>query len=142
MKITHIIGIVVIAVAIGMIATTMSDASLYVNFSQAKEMAQNGKTTKIHVVGTLPKDKKGKVVGLEYKPEVNPNFFAFTLTDDNQRTERVIYHDSKPTDFEVSEQVVVIGNYQNNQFVAHKILMKCPSKYEDKKLEMKTASIK
>lgn len=142
MKITHIIGIVVIAISIGMIITTMGDASQYVSFSQAKAMAQNGKTSKIHVVGALQKNIKGQVLGMDYNPEVNPNFFAFTLTDEEKRTERVIYRNPKPADFERSEQVVVIGNYQNNQFVADKILMKCPSKYQENKFEMKEASVK
>ncbi len=142
MKPTHIIGIIVIAVAIGMIITTMGDASQYVSFKQAEEMAKNGRTTKIHVVGALRKNPQGKVLELEYKPEINPNFFAFTLIDQEKRAERVIYRNPKPADFERSEQVVVIGKYQNNEFVADKILMKCPSKYQENKFEMKEASVK
>ena len=142
MKITHIIGIVVIAVAIGMIVTTMGDASQYVSFAQAKEMAKNGRTSKIHVVGALKKNTQGRVVDLQYNPEVDANYFAFTLIDNQQRAEKVIYRNPKPADFERSEQVVVIGNFQNNEFIADKILMKCPSKYQENKLETKEASIK
>jgi cytochrome c-type biogenesis protein CcmE len=36
-----------------------------------------------------------------------------------------------PADFTKSEQVVVIGAYKNGQFIADKILMKCPSKYQE-----------
>jgi cytochrome c-type biogenesis protein CcmE len=39
-----------------------------------------------------------------------------------------------PPDFTRSEKVVVIGNYQNNAFVARKILLKCPSKYQEEKI--------
>ncbi len=142
MKITHLIGIVVIAVAIGMIITTMGDASQYVNFTQAKDMAQHGRTAKIHVVGALKKNAQGQVLDLQYDPAVDANYFAFTLIDNEKRAERVVYRNPKPADFERSEQVVVIGSFQNNQFIADKILMKCPSKYQEDKLETKEASIK
>jgi len=39
-----------------------------------------------------------------------------------------------PPDFLRSEKVVVNGNYQNSQFIAKKILLKCPSKYQEQKL--------
>jgi cytochrome c-type biogenesis protein CcmE len=39
-----------------------------------------------------------------------------------------------PPDFLRSEKVVVIGRYQQDSFVASKILLKCPSKYEDETL--------
>jgi cytochrome c-type biogenesis protein CcmE len=142
MKPTHIIGIVVIAVAIGMIITTMGDASQYVTFAQAQEMAKNGRTTKIHVVGSLRKNQQGRVLDLQYDPKVNPNYFAFTLIDSEKRAERVVFRNPKPSDFERSEQVVVIGSYHKEGFVADKILMKCPSKYQENKLETKEASIK
>jgi cytochrome c-type biogenesis protein CcmE len=39
-----------------------------------------------------------------------------------------------PADFTKSEQVVIIGAYQNETFVADKILLKCPSKYQEKEV--------
>jgi cytochrome c-type biogenesis protein CcmE len=141
MKLPHIIGIIVIAVAIGMIVTTMGDASQYVSFAQAQNMAKNGRTAKIHVVGSLKKDANGRVLEMNYQPEINPNLFTFTLIDSEKKAETVIFRNPKPADFERSEQVVVIGNYQNNQFIADKILMKCPSKYQENKLETKEASV-
>ena len=39
MKKTHIIGIVIIALAIGIIMATAGDASVYVSFKEAKELA-------------------------------------------------------------------------------------------------------
>jgi cytochrome c-type biogenesis protein CcmE len=38
-----------------------------------------------------------------------------------------------PPDFTRSEKVVVIGTYVENDFRASKILLKCPSKYQDEK---------
>lgn len=141
MKKIHIFGIIVIAAAIFIIIVSAGDASQYVNFDEAYALAQNGNTKKIHVVGELKKDEKGNILGMEYNIE-NPNYFAFTMVDDKNREEKVVFYDAKPADFERSEQIVVVGNVQNNQFVADKILMKCPSKYEENTLEIKEAEAK
>ncbi|MBS1505270.1 MAG: cytochrome c maturation protein CcmE [Bacteroidetes bacterium] len=132
MKISHIIAIVVIAAAIGIIIATAGDASTYVNFDQAYQMASSGNSTQIHVVGELKKDAAGHVVGLE--PGADKLSFSFVLVDDNKKEQTVYYNEPMPADFLRSEKVVVIGGYQNDQFVAKKILLKCPSKYQDQKL--------
>ena len=135
MKKIQIFGLIIIAVAIGIIVSTAGDASTYVDFTKAKEMAQDGDAESIHVVGKLKKDASGRIIGMEYQPQVDPNYFAFTLIDNNQVEQRVVYKNSKPQDFDKSEQVVVVGKMINGQFSAEKILMKCPSKYENGKME-------
>ncbi|HEV8514965.1 MAG TPA: cytochrome c maturation protein CcmE [Cyclobacteriaceae bacterium] len=132
MKLSHIIAIVVIAVAIGIIVFTAGDASTYVNFGQAYEMASTGNETPIHVVGQLKKDDNGQVVGLENSEDKLS--FSFILVDDNKKEQKVVYNEPMPPDFLRSEKVVVVGSYQHDQFVAKKILLKCPSKYQDQKL--------
>ena len=133
MKISHIVGIIVIAVAIGVIISTGGDASSYVNFSEAYQLAANGKNTKIHVVGELKKNQSGEILGVYYKPEDDPNYFEFVLIDDQKRESKVVYFNPKPADFERSEKIVVVGSVKNNVFHADKILMKCPSKYQETK---------
>ncbi|SKB53650.1 cytochrome c maturation protein CcmE domain-containing protein [Dyadobacter psychrophilus] len=135
MKKIQIFGLIIIAVAIGIIVSTAGDASTYVDFTKAKEMAQDGDAESIHVVGKLKKDASGHILGMEYQPQLDPNYFAFTLIDNNQVEQRVVYKNSKPQDFDKSEQVVVVGKMVNGQFSAEKILMKCPSKYENGKME-------
>lgn len=132
MKKSHIIAIVVIATAIGIIIATAGDASTYVNFDQAYQMASNGNTTSIHVVGELKKDAQGDVVGLEKSPDMLS--FSFILLDDNHKEQKVYYNEPIPPDFARSEKVVVIGSYQGDAFLANKILLKCPSKYQEQKL--------
>lgn len=134
MKLSHIIGIIVIAVAIAVIASTAGDASSYVTFKEAIELAKDGDSRMIHVVGKLKKDDKGQIVDMLYNPTVDPNHFEFTLVDTLKIAQRVVYNSPKPQDFERSEQVVVVGNMQNNQFVADQILMKCPSKYQESEI--------
>ena len=132
MKKTHIIAIVVIAAAIAIIIATAGDASTYVNFEQAYQMASTGNTTSIHVVGELKKDEQGNIVGLEKSPD-NLSF-SFVLLDDNQKEQKVYYNEPIPPDFARSEKVVVIGSYKGESFLANKILLKCPSKYQEQKL--------
>ena len=141
MKLSHIIAILIIAITIGIIVSTAGDASSYVCFKEAYEISKDGENKKVHVVGKLKKDVQGRIEGMHYNPIVDPNHFEFILIDNNNQEQTVIYNSPKPQDFEKSEQIVIIGNVQQNTFMAEKILMKCPSKYEDKELkESKTVS--
>ncbi len=135
MKKTHIIAIVVIAAAIGIIVSTAGDASSYVTFDEAYKMSNVGNKASIHVVGELKKDLAGHIVGLENSPD-NLSF-SFILLDENNKEQKVFYNEPMPPDFTRSEKVVVIGSYRDDTFVASKILLKCPSKYQEKKLNAK-----
>ena len=132
MKKSHILGIVVIAIAIGIIMSTAGDASSYVTFSQAHEMASTGNASKIHVVGTLKKADDGNIVGIE--PAEDKLSFTFVMLDGDMREQKVYFPEPMPVDFLRSEQVVVIGAYHDNLFVADKILLKCPSKYQEQEI--------
>jgi len=141
MKKSHILAIAVIALAIGIIMSAAGDASVYVSFREARERAADGNLTKVHVVGRLPRDGRKNILGLEYNPTLDPNYFAFTLVDTNRIAQRVIYFNPKPQDFDKSEQVVITGAMRNDVFVADKILLKCPSKYVEKDIQGATASV-
>jgi cytochrome c-type biogenesis protein CcmE len=133
MKKSHIIALVVIAVAIGMIISTVGDASTYSDFSEAREMAADGKTNSIHVVGELKKDGMGQIIGMVYEPSLNPNRFEFMMIDSLQNESKVVYNKPKPQDLDKSEKVVVVGkmNLDQDYFEAEQILLKCPSKYNN-----------
>lgn len=135
MKTSHIIAIVIIGLAISIIFSTAGDASSYVCFKEATEMAKDGDNDKVHVVGKLAKSASGQIEGMVYAPQLDPNYFEFQLVDQNNETKKVIYANPKPQDFERSEQVVIIGSMKNDIFVCDKILMKCPSKYQETKIE-------
>ncbi|WP_338876766.1 cytochrome c maturation protein CcmE [Spirosoma sp. SC4-14] len=137
MKLSHIFGIVVIALAIGIIVATAGDASSYVTFKQATELAKDGDDKLIHVVGKLQKDQQGRVADMLYNPAIDPNHFEFTLIDNDNHAQKVVYNSPKPQDFERSEQIVVIGSMQGDHFQCNKILLKCPSKYQENKIETK-----
>jgi cytochrome c-type biogenesis protein CcmE len=132
MKKSHILIIILIAAAIGIVVSTAEDASTYVTFDQAYQLASNGSTSSIHVVGELKKDVNDHVVGImQGSDRVS---FSFVMIDENKKEQIVEYHEPMPQDFTRSEKVVVIGSYHDDIFVAEKILLKCPSKYQEQKL--------
>lgn len=132
MKKTHIIGLILIAVGVGVLIYMLgSEFSRYDNFESP--YAQSGK--EINVVGELVKDKE-----LYYNPHVDANHFTFYLEDEAGDMRKVIYKGTKPRDFERSEKIVVTGKVDGETFQASKILMKCPSKYVEDELTTSAAS--
>jgi len=138
MKMTHLLAILVVAVAIGIIVVSAGDASQYVNFSKAKEMAKDGNEDKVHVVGQLLRNPQGQVEGIDYDPFKDPNFIAFRLQDDQGKVFRVVSNRPPASieDLKKSEKVVIVGRFRKEEFYASEILMKCPSKYEEKEIKM------
>ncbi|MBT1700898.1 cytochrome c maturation protein CcmE [Fulvivirgaceae bacterium PWU4] len=134
MKKSHILIIVVIAAAVGILVATADDASSYVSFSEAYQLASTGNQKDIHVVGQLKKDGNGNIVGIE--PGADKVSFSFIMIDDNGKEQKVSYKEPMPADFTKSEKVVVIGSYSGDTFVASKILLKCPSKYQEEKVNV------
>jgi len=126
MKKSSIIGIIIIAIAIGVIISTYADSSTYGSFSDARESQ-----TELHVVGQLNKQKK-----LVYNPQQDANYFAFYLLDKQGKECKVVFSGAKPQDFERSEEIVLTGKMVGDEFKASKILMKCPSKYNKDEVEI------
>ena len=124
MKKVHLVGIVIIALAIAVIIGTISDSSTYATFSEAAQYPD----VEVHVIGQLNKEKE-----FIYNPEENPNLFAFYLVDKEGGERKVLFNGTKPQDFERSEQIVLSGKVSDDVFIASKILMKCPSKYNNGK---------
>ena len=129
MKTKYIASIVVIAIAIVIIMTMAGDASSYVTFGEAKELSTKGFKKSIHVVGELPRSAAGEIIGIEESPDKLS--FKFQMVDENGFRQLVFHANPIPTDFAKSEQVVIIGAYTNENFIAEKILLKCPSKYQE-----------
>ncbi len=133
MKKSHILAIVVIGVAIAIMVSTAGDTSSYVDFAEAKSISENNSNTKVHVVGTLRKDAHGQVQDIY--PSADKLSFSFMMLDENEVAQEVYYNEPMPADFQRSEQVVIIGSYQQDLFVADKILLKCPSKYQEEEIK-------
>jgi len=132
MKKSSIFGLVVIAVAIAVIISTYASSSTYSSFNEAKET-----NSELHIIGHLDKKKE-----LYYDATKDANYFSFFMTDNKGQECKVVFSGTKPEDFERSQQIVLTGRMQNNEFHASKILMKCPSKYTQDKLETTEVSAK
>ena len=127
MKKTHIIILAGIALLIGALLTYAMDFSTYDSIASAR--AKEGKF--VHIIARLDMNKP-----IEYDPVNNPNFLSFTAVDSLGNSTRVIYRNSKPTDFEKSERLVMKGTMQSDHFECKDILLKCPSKYKDDKKQL------
>ncbi|MDF2633893.1 MAG: CcmE/CycJ protein [Pelosinus sp.] len=118
MKKRHGIGIGIIALfIIFSVISFKSSLTPYVTFAQAKTM--NGS---VQVRGVLTSERvimtdDGKAV-------------KFKLQDEKGQEALIVYKGTKPDGLEQANSIVAIGKYQNNEFIADKLLVKCPSKYQ------------
>ncbi|MBL0309426.1 MAG: cytochrome c maturation protein CcmE [Bacteroidetes bacterium] len=132
MKKVHIIILILAAVSVGVIFAMTGDYTTYANFLEAKH--REGKS--VNVVGYLVKDKP-----MNYDPQKDPNFFSFIMVDKEGNEREVIYKGAKPQDFERSEQVVVKGKMEGENFLCSEISMKCPSKYVNDEITLKETNV-
>ena len=113
----------------------MGDVTTYDTVTSAKE--KPGKF--VHLIAKMETNS------LEYDPIKNPNFLTFTAVDSLGNSIKVVYNNTKPTDIEKSERLVLKGKVQGDHFECKDILLKCPSKYKDdmnaSKKNLGTASI-
>ncbi len=121
MKRSNIILLILIAVAVGVIISMVGDFSTYETFRSAARQPDK----EFHVISVL--DRSQTPV---YNPVKDPNYFSFYARDKAGVEQKVVFTGSMPTDFEKSEQLVLIGRMDGSQFDCSRILMKCPSKYK------------
>ncbi len=128
MKKTHIIILVgIAALIVGLLAYSV-DFSTYDTVNSAKQ--KKGKY--VHLIAKLDKSQP-----IEYDPINNPNYLAFYAIDSLGGQTKVVYRNSKPTDLEKSERIVMKGKMQADHFECQEILLKCPSKYKDDKEQLR-----
>jgi cytochrome c-type biogenesis protein CcmE len=127
MKKSSIFGIITIAVAIAIIICTYGSASTYGTF---KDADSNGGD--LHIIGHIDKQKE-----MVYDATKDANYFSFYMRDTVGIERKVIYHSTKPEDFETADKIVLVGKMNKGEFQASTILMKCPSKYKQDKLDIK-----
>ena len=122
MKKTHIALLILVVVAISVISATFLDFSTYETFTSASKNPQKS----FYVIGFLDKGQ-----GIKYDPNVNANSFSFFAKDKAGNMKKVVYvNGTPPQDIEKSEQLVMRGHMDGDNFVCSGIQMKCPSKYK------------
>ena len=123
MKRTHIIILVAIAALIvTLIIFSAGDFSTYDTINSAKE--KPGKY--VHLIAKLDKTQP-----IEYDPVNNPNYLSFYAIDSLGGRTKVVFHNSKPTDLEKSERIVMKGSMKGDHFECKEVQSKCPSKYKE-----------
>ncbi|MBK8141962.1 MAG: cytochrome c maturation protein CcmE [Chitinophagaceae bacterium] len=118
----HIVLLVLIAGSIGVLLTFLQTASTYDTIDTA--MAKPGKF--VHLMAKLDKSQP-----IEYDAVNNPNYLSFTAVDTLGKSVKVVYHNAKPDNLELSEKLVLKGKYNDGKFECKDIQTKCPSKYKE-----------
>jgi len=132
MKKTSIFGIVVIAVAIAIIICTYGSSSSYGTFKDAQNTSGD-----LHIIGHIDKQKE-----MVYDARKDANYFSFYMRDTVGKECKVVYTGTKPEDFDTADKIVLVGQMGNNEFHASTILMKCPSKYTQEKIDVSATDAK
>ena len=121
-----VVALVVVVGVIGMLVrTAVTHASTYyvtVNqFFQESPARQHDPTT-----------ISGEIIGSSVQWNPTTGILKFDVQDKTGgKTLPVVYHGAKPDDFTDNWPVIVTGQLQSNgSFLASKLLIKCPSKYE------------
>lgn len=128
MKKTHIIILIFLAVAVGVVISMTGNYSSYETFP----VAIDNQGVEYHIAGTYIKEK-----GMEFNPQKNADIFSFYMKDRQGNENKVICNTDKPQDFELADEIVVIGKMESGVFYAGSLLTKCPSKYTDEEISLK-----
>jgi cytochrome c-type biogenesis protein CcmE len=113
-------GVLLLAFAGFSLSSFKETLTPYVSYTQARETARV-----VQVAGALEKGSSSY--------EDAEDFLYFTLQDPKTHENlRVRYKGLKPANFEDAISIVAIGQYDegSKEFEAHKLLVKCPSKYQ------------
>ena len=127
MKTRNIIGLILIAVFTAVLIISYSnEASIYTDFATAKSSGNY-----VHIVGKwVNRDQSGY--------DAQTGVFSFFVQDTMNTIQLVEYNDPKPQNLENADKVVIEGKMKGTVFVAEKILIKCPSKYQNNTLPADT----
>ena len=113
--------IALIAIFIGYTGWNLSESMTpYISIAEAEAAKGN-----VQVKGLLDKS---------VQPQQIDSDFIFVLKDEESgQTMSVKYRGTKPDQFDSAYHVVAIGKYsaEDKSFHANKLLIKCPSKYEN-----------
>jgi cytochrome c-type biogenesis protein CcmE len=129
MKPTYVVGIALLLAGLLTLPWFFkSQMTPYISFRQARETRS---TVQVH--GTLaPASARydGKELVFRLKDTLSPEEMD------------VVYTDVKPGNFDQARDVVAIGMYRDGVFHAEKLLVKCPSKYQEMDKQQKAAKVK
>ena len=123
MKNKHIISLIIVALFVGLLIFTLKSANQHVTFAEALE----NPGTEVSISGTLYKESP-----VLYDPETNASLTIFKLIDDEGNVLEVHLNKAQPQGLLQSESIVLDGQVRDGIFHASEMLLKCPSKYNEK----------
>jgi len=122
------VSVVVIAAVIGLSSLFTGGGMIsYVSFGEARTAENN-----VQVMGEIQDS------GSSYNSDTRD--FSFFITNETGDRMKVIYGGTRPGNFDQATSVVCIGKYRDDAFYADKLLVKCPSKYQDQPVNENASS--
>ncbi len=116
-------SIILIAASTAIILSLSSFVNPYVTVNELLQDPQHYQDDNIQLVGMV-------VSGTLSYEDTNTQFILQDF-DDSTDTVDVKYNDIPPNGLQDNQKIVAIGQlHSNGEFVAHKLLMQCPSKYD------------
>lgn len=122
MKRSHVVLLLLTAGLVGTLIATLTSTARSVTFPEAKA----GDAASYKVSGTLVREEP-----VVYDPQVDAGVTLFTMMDRSGNVAKVHLHEAKPTGLERSESIDLYGHFDGEDFHADRMLMKCPSKYNE-----------
>lgn len=128
MKVVKLKGPVVTAIVAslamaGVVGAFVNNASPYVTVAQARHTEGDS----LHLAGVMEKDSFGR--------DFKNGHITFRLKDKDGAIIQVEHVGPQPGSLQQADKIVAIGSIQGDHFVSHDLLVKCPSKYDEKKAD-------
>lgn len=120
MKKAYLIAAVVIAVAMGFTLWAFSSSMTpYVDIAAARR-------------SETPVQVRGKILHETAYYDMAKGALRFQIQDAKGEKIEVVYHGAKPDAFDTAPETAAHGMVRDGVFVSDSLVVKCPSKYEDK----------
>jgi cytochrome c-type biogenesis protein CcmE len=116
--ITAVVALIAMA---GVVIAFMSNASPYVTIAQAKSAPGD----RLHLAGDIVKSS--------VKNDLVHHALSFQVKDQNGDVVTVMHRGEPPQNMSEATKVVAIGKMEGDNFVSDQLLVKCPSRYEEKR---------
>ncbi|MCO5295401.1 MAG: cytochrome c maturation protein CcmE [Fimbriimonadaceae bacterium] len=114
-------GVVALLAIVGLVAAFVTNASPYVTVAQAKSASGES----LHLAG--------EIIPGSLENQMAQGVLKFRVRDAEGNEAPVEYRGSAVSNLNEAKQVVVVGSMKEGVFKAHKMLVKCPSRYEGEK---------
>lgn len=96
----------------------LNESSPYVTIREARKLKDDG----LHLAG--------EIIPGTIRHIIQEKKIYFNLNDQNGEQMTIEYSGMPPTNFSEIKKVVAIGKFEKDHFLAERLLIKCPSKYE------------